>query len=317
MKKFIYKILFYGVLPILLIISFVIVSNKFLQNYPLTNSMEAKSSMLHTFNDSINIIIAGDSRAEQQLIPEIIKQKTGFNTINIAIGAGDLITTSYALDSYNSTKNIFIISASSFQINDGAIEGYISLKSFQLLTFSETYNLFSKNRDEYFSLQKDLWKNIIKQNLGIRSTSYDDEVIKNFGFLGFKDTLFIDNKKIKRKINSHPWYKNINNDGARWRIFKDALNKLGKTNNLIIIYQPPVSPIFKKTITNSIDTAEKQYSKKLELLCNQYENIKFYDFYNHEIELLDDSMYSEPQHLNVNGAKIFSTIISEIVLEEK
>ena len=27
--------------------------------------------------------------------------------------------------------------------------------------------------------------------------------------------------------------------------------------NLIIIYQPPVSPIFKKTITNSIDTAEK------------------------------------------------------------
>ena len=75
-------------------------------------SMEIKIKMRSIDTTKTNIIIAGDSRAERQLIPKVIKSETGINTINIAVSDGDLISTIYSIKKFYSNSDIiFVISA--------------------------------------------------------------------------------------------------------------------------------------------------------------------------------------------------------------
>jgi hypothetical protein len=104
---------------------------------------------------------------------------------------------------------------------------------------------------------------------------------------------------------------------VRWRLFKEAIDVLSKKKSLMIFYQPPVSPIWKeKTRNTDISRAEEEFSQKMDSLSHQYENIVFYDFYNNDIKSLGNNMYYDYQHLNRNGAEIFSEIFSDIVNRE-
>ena len=277
---------------------------------------------MHIDSDSLNVVVGGDSRGERQLIPYSIESNTGFNTINICVDAGEIVSLSYALDAYDTYNNVYIISASSWQINDGAnATGYLSQKCFQKLTLREKLIIYQKNIFELFRLESSLirlkMKYFLSKNSEKEDFFYDEEIITEFGFLGIEDTLKIDHEFLGTLINSHNWYNDLNNNGVRWRIFKEAFNKLGEKDALIIFYQPPVSPIWKEKTRNTvISRAEEEYSKKLDSLCSQYENIVFYDFYNNDINSLGNIMYYDYQHLNRNGAEIFSELFSDIINRE-
>ena len=220
------------------------------------------------------------------------------------------------------TINVYIISASSWQINDGANAiGYVSQKCFQQLTLLEKFNIYQNEISEFFRLETTLIRIEIKYLLSNISENeeffYDDEIISESGFLGINDTLTIDHEYLNTLLNSHAWYKNLNNNGGRWRIFKEAFNKLSEKDALIIFYQPPVSPIWKEKTRNTvISKTEEEYSNKLDSLCNQYENIVFYDFYNNDINSLGNNMYYDYQHLNRNGAEVFSELFADIITKE-
>ena len=79
-----------------------------LDEYSLDNLMESKISKLHIDSDSLNIVIGGDSRGERQLIPYSIESKTGYNSINISVTAGEIVSTAYALDVYSAHNNVYI-----------------------------------------------------------------------------------------------------------------------------------------------------------------------------------------------------------------
>lgn len=126
-----------------------------------------------------------------------------------------------------------------------------------------------------------------------------------------------DSLEIKRLLDSHPWYKNISINGARWRVFRDALNEINQDNSSFIIYQPPVSKSWKKITKNTfIHDSEMEYSNKLEELTNKYSNIEFYDYYTNDINELSNKMYYDYQHLNQMGAKIFSENISNKIIDQ-
>jgi hypothetical protein len=284
----------------------------------LNEFVENKTAELLIENDKINIIIAGDSRAEWQLSPKIIKENTGFNTINIAADACDLVTTVAAIKKkYKSCpKNIFVISVSSWQINDGAIDpGSLSLKCFQELTLIEKLKLYRRNLLEMIRMEVQLSESYEKAM--VRSKREPIQ-IKEGGFHGIDGNLLKKFKveDIERKIPLHPWYKNIQNEGARWLLFQRALKDLGKMNSSVIIYQPPVSPIWRKKTTGSvIDHAEVEYSRKISNEIKKYKNIYFLDFYNNDIKLLNDTLYSDIQHLNSKGAEVFSSYLSNQISE--
>jgi hypothetical protein len=317
MKRFIRKVLKFILLPIIpLLLALFLFENYSHQSsfndYSFNNSTESKIFKLPV-TDSVNIIVAGDSRAQRQLIPKVIKSITGINSINIATSSGDLVSTVPSLSAYND-KNIFIISASSWQINDGAIDhGYLSDKCFQQLTLHEKVSIYGNDVKEIIWCYFDLIKLILKKD----KYHYNDKTIKEDGFYGVDDTLKIDPNHFTDFINAHSWYKKINTNGIREKIFSKSLEKLKERNSLIIIYQPPVSSYFKENIKNTaIDKFEKEYSKKLAKLCSKSDNIVFYDFYNKDISILDNTMFYDHQHLNRNGAKVFSKIVSEKVISE-
>lgn len=297
---------------------------KVLNEEPLSELVESKIVRLPLNKDSVNVVIAGDSRAERSLIPGIIKLKTGYTSINIAVNNGDLISFAYAVKKHycNVSNIVFVISASSFHINDGAIDPYyLSLKCFQKMTIKEKIKIYKGDIVELLRMEQSLIKHgiwhLCKYRADGAGSDYDEDVIKESGYRGITGTLQSKDFKYNQKFENHPWYKKIDIDGARWRIFRDAFDMLGKMNNLFIIYQPPVSPIWKKIIRNSyVEDTEKKYSDKLKLLSEKYNNIVFYDFYTNDIKELDNSMYYDYQHLNRTGAAVFSGILSDIIVIE-
>ena len=322
MVRFIKKTLGFIVIPLLVLLFVIIILNVFLNqtlfdDYSFDYSVESKIYMLKDTNN-INIIVAGDSRGERQLIPQVIKSITDINSINIAVSSGDLTSTVHALSAF-SDSNIFIISASSWQINDGSVDyGYLSMKSFQQLTILEQFDIYRYNIAKLTKMYIEILKSALdKIIVNEDKYYYDEKIIREYGFLGIEDTIKVDTAQIASLLLSHAWYKNLNSNGSRWRVFNESFKKLDDRKALVIIYQPPVSPIWKEKIKNTvIDQFEKEYSKRLDSLCDMSDNIVFYDFYAQNLRQIDNSMYYDVQHLNRNGAEIFSNILSNIVMDE-
>ena len=284
--------------------------------------MESKISKLAPDSDALNIVVCGDSRGERQLMPAVIESNTGINTINIAVDAGEVVSLIYALDSYDSYDNVYVLSASSWQINDGANDkGYLSQKCFQQLTLAEKLSIYQNNLFELVRMESGLIRLEMKYFLNKypvkEELSYEEEVLKEDGFRGIDYTLNVEKEHLANLLQTHSWYKNLTNDNVRWRLFKEAMNVLGEKNAFIIVCQPPASPIWKEKTKNTvISKAEEEFSKKMDSICHQFTNIVFYDFYTNDIDLLDNSMYYDYQHLNRKGAEIFSKIFSDSINRE-
>lgn len=320
MIKFISKIIYFAIFPLILFTLVNIVIDYKLNEQSIEMGIESKISNLKIDKNKINIIVAGDSRGERQLIPKIIESNTGYNSINIAVNAGDLVSTVFAIKKHYSGSNlIFIISASSWQINDGAISpGYLSAKCFQKLTTIEKLNFYKSNVWEFVNLYKKLIKQTILSFFSSDASffNYDSKIISELGYQATSGVIaaFNSDKEVNNYLSIHPWYMNISNNGARWRIFQEAIRELSRIDSYFILLQPPVSPYWKKITKNTyIDIAEEEYSKKLNNLVLEYNNIDFYDFYSKDINELNDSMYYDYQHLNSKGAMMFSDQIMKFI----
>lgn len=320
MKKFLLKTsLFVGV-PLLIAALISLAFKSRLEDHPLDYKVLSKMKSLPLKKGKKNIVIAGDSRAKRQLIPEIITAKTGVYSVNAGTDSGDLITVSNTLGHYDSIDAdiTYVISAGSWQINDGALDkGYLSLKCFQQFTFPEKVQLFFTNSSEWFRLEKLLFKRSLKFVRGnLPSQQKTLKVPEHLGFKPVDDTLNLPLEELDRISRSHPWYKDPNQNNARLRVFKKALEKLAARKEQVIIYHAPVAPVWKSfTRETEIDKAEKNFGKVLKQLCENYDNLHFYDFYEEMNPGFDDNAFYDMQHLNREGAKVFSEKTAEILME--
>src|SRR5262245_49114786 len=83
--------------------------------------LEGKLQALVT--DRTRVLVAGDSRAERQIVPAAIEARTGWPSANVATTAQDLVTLRNALKRHGipAHARILVLGASLFQVNDGAI----------------------------------------------------------------------------------------------------------------------------------------------------------------------------------------------------
>jgi hypothetical protein len=327
MRKFIFQFSIFLLFLIIIILSlFLIPLNGLLDNEILNDVVEYKSSVLTIDTTKTTIIIAGDSRAERQLIPELIKKKTGISTINIAATSCDLVTVMTAIKTkYSSCRNIiFVVSASSFLVNDGIVDPlYSTLKSFQQMTIFEKFFLYRNDLLVMLNMQVKLINYAIgKVNTKLfhADTKYliDQHLIDDLGFNGFEGRLDthkrINNNKDNKVANI--FFENYNLNGVRWTLFQKAVNKIGNMKSCFILYQPPSSPYWKKASLNSVQgIIEKEYTDNLKNEIVKYPNIILFDFYHDEIAELNDKMYYDIEHLNVQGAVLFSERIAQIIIE--
>ncbi len=315
MIKLLYKFSL-ALIPVLLLAVLIYIVDNY-SDHVFNGGMENKIRVL-TKDFSPEIIIAGDSRAERQVIPEIINSRFNRKAINIATSSGDITTTYYALEKYNLLDKpiTIIISASIFQINDNALDnGYISKAEVTSMSVFEKYKLYKNNPSEVYSIYITCIKSMIREYTS--KSLHKNSPVKDLGYFPVVGNLELPIKySIEPMTTTHPWYKKIFIHGVRWRIYRETFKMMGASKCNIIIYQPPISDAFRSRVINSeIERNEKEYSRMMIAEAGKYNNIKVIDYFSNNPPVLSNVDYCDPQHLNKTGAEKFTIYLMQDCLK--
>lgn len=262
-------------------------------------------------HDDTEVIVGGDSRGERQMVPAVVTARTGWKAANVATTAGDLITLRNALQRHGVPRAMraLVVSTSLFQVNDGAIDpGYVSTACFLNMTTWERLKVYADRLGSPWS------------PLDFQLDEGPPAVIKaprlgEQGFLGVNGTLAL--PLPKSLLGDHPWYRTLSLHGARWRIFRQALEQLAAYGFPIWLVQPPISPAWRDyTAGTFVDTAEREFSEMLRVEGARYANVRVVDFYSTPDPRFGNARFYDIQHLNRQGAELFTQILAERVLAD-
>ncbi len=250
------------------------------------------------------VIIGGDSRAEGQIVPAVIEARTGSLAANVATAAQDLVTLSNALARHeiSGAGRVLIVSASLFQVNDGAIDvGYLSTACLLNMTTRERARI-------YLDRLGSPWSPLAFKFTEDPPAEVPFERLREQGFVAIDKRLSLPLPKVL--LNAHPWYRKVSLDGARWRLFQDALERLVAAGFRIYVLLPPVSPAWRAyTAGTFVDAAEREYAAMLSSATRKHPRVTFLDFYSTPDPRLGDDKFADIQHLNRGGAELFTGIL--------
>lgn len=255
------------------------------------------------------VVIAGDSRAERQIVPSVIAASLGTPAVNLATDAQDLITFRNAVwrHGWPASAGTLIVSTSVFQVNDGAIDvGYLSTPALLHLTRLERFGIYADRLGHPVS---PLAFNFREPSPSAPSVEIRDAL----GFAAVHQRLRTPLPRIQ--LNEHPWYRRATIDGARWRVFQGALADLASTVPRVYVMVPPVAPAWRRYTANTfVDRAERAFAAQLQTLVQRWPHVRVLDFYR-EDPGLGDEWYSDIQHLNADGARVLSGMIAREVAD--
>jgi hypothetical protein len=259
--------------------------------------------------DSAQILILGDSRADRQLNPKIIHSKTNLNVLNIAESSLDLYSLSLRLKEINLKNKIIIISASSWQINDGATDpGYFRIEAFNNLDAKQKLLLYYDRPSELIKMVTNGLSSRFDFTIGNKERTI------NNNFSNIKCKKFNTNGM----LHNHPWYRNIKLNGVKMQLLKNALTALNEKNcRRIIIYSGPVYTEFiKQAKNNGVWQMENRYSEIISnfIITEKLNKITFLDLRN--LSGFTQNDYYDPQHFCENGANKFTLKLIPILNKE-
>lgn len=290
-----------------------------LRQVPLDSDMEKKVySLIVSAKEKPAVIVAGDSRAERHVDPAVIENRLKTSAVNVAVSSGEMISVAKTFKRYDILKDkpILIVSATSFQYNNGAIDhDSLSMDSVVEMPWIQQILVVREKLPE-MAYRK------IRMYLGL---SKNKKLLKNYaekGFVGVEGklsatvdqlvTIGIENGK-----THHPWYKDLRPGGPKEIILTEAIDRLAESGCPIVLFNPPVSPVFREYIQGSwIDQFEKDYSAFLQRTAQQHPNIRFLDFYQNWTDQFPNEDFYDIQHLNRIGARKLTAILCDRIAEE-
>lgn len=266
------------------------------------------------------VVFAGDSRAEKSLIPAIFAER-GVPAVNIATAAGDLpgLVSAMEASGLDKLKAVFLISASIFNVNDGALgEGHLSPEEFFAFTPMERIRVFGMS---YFLEAR---RNLKKAQEAELFPGYWNQWLRSGSRIpnrGFVIDSGSDDKKpscervrFGSRHSKNFWYRNVRIDGAKWRVFRASMDKMSGWPGTYIVYSPPIAPIFRSCIEGTyVDEAEKGFAREAteyvaSLRSAGKANVQFVDFYDRPPAGFADEDFFDTHHLNSRGAKKFTKL---------
>jgi hypothetical protein len=263
------------------------------------------SSINQSAINSSDILILGDSRADRQINPKILNKFTNKNCLNIAESSLDLYSLSLRLIKTNLKGKVLIISASSWQINDGSIQdGYFRFEAFNDLNLYKKLKVYGKNISY---LKEMLYNDFPRANNKITIGKKDRHLNHGFNNISCKDF------DTTNMFLNHPWYKNIKTNGVKAELLGIALANLNKLDcDKIIIYNAPVYSNFIKLALNTrIWKMENDYCNyiKSNIIAENHDKISFYDL--RYLDGFEKCDFYDPQHLcEVGSIKFTEKIVS-------
>ena len=102
---------------------------------------------------------------------------------------------------------------------------------------------------------------------------------------------------------------------VRLKMVKKSLKTISGGENKTLIYISPTSPSYRQLIKDSnYEKLINSYRNIIKSEVDKYPNIHFADFSSSD-NLNNDSLFYDPTHLNLMGAKIFSKDFSYFLLQ--
>ena len=289
---------------------------------------EKLSVMLEKYKNKVDIIVAGDSRAWNQVIPQVIDERTGLTAISIA-------APSYHLPGiYNHLKKrkmldkqyILLISISTLSINDGIItEGYLPYYFISYMSWRDRCTTFGgcfspTLRDTYFHyfILRGPHEIFMTRFLAardilfkVRKGTMNDDIFLWRGFMPLDQ----EPKKDPLDLELAMYPRNGRLDGIKWKVYQKNIEALSKSKCQILFFQPPLAPIAKSRAY--IRDSEQQLKELMKDEAAKYKNIHFIDFYNNAKteKMLPNELYADGMHVNHKGAEVFTNLLVDKLFE--
>lgn len=286
----------------------------------LDEELELKINTFLPVDNDVDLIIAGDSRAERQLIPEIFINELNLNTVNIAKDVGDIMSLIYSNRKYNfaDSNKIFVICVSSLIINDGSYQNwFMSQASITEIGFLKRILLFRKDYLENWYRRVGLiWEDLVF-NKRFKKLPQDDMRLAHKGYYPIDETIDIDKMhEIDQNplTTEHLWYRKPNNNGIRKKIFEESIKMFSGTGAKIILIQSPMAPIWKKISNGSyMQEMELEFGRLLLEIGQDFDNIWTIDFYTNQPKIFTNDLFYNSTHLNSTGAIVFTSAVIDSI----
>ncbi|MDQ5955137.1 MAG: hydrolase family protein [Patescibacteria group bacterium] len=252
------------------------------------------------------VIVAGDSRAQSNIIPRVLDAELKTNTANVAVGVGLLYQTVDALkkaDALNH-QSLIIISVSSYQISDGFVLDadpidveVIAHKQWGVQKIMDARNYFDNQYDYYFNRLKTFLRPDVSD-----PERMSEEVFAAKGYTE-KKGLFA---STSGPNTTDEVYQNVTVGGVKQKKFEEALRTLGATNDTVVIIEPPYAPsAWRAYDGTNAKTTEEQFADIIHSAIAPYPNMHM-KHYALTPTTLQDSAFADSVHLNKAGAEIFT-----------
>jgi hypothetical protein len=258
------------------------------------------------------VIVAGDSRAERQVVPAVIESRTGSPAANVATVAQDLVTLRNTVHRYGLPPGVrvLLIGTSIFQVNDGAIDG-VNVSTACLLNMTRW-----ERARVYADRLGSPWSPLAFQFVDGTAAEVPAGQLREQGFLGIDKQLSLPLPRIL--LSQHPWYRKVSLHGARWRIFQDSLRDLAQSGIPIYLFDPPISPAWRAyTEGTFVDQAEREFARMLVEAARPYPNVHVIDFYSTPDLRLGNEKFYDIQHLNRTGAEQLTQILMDRIQDDR
>lgn len=310
MIKFFKKIILFCI-PI-----FIIMAIPTYTHFVMDAALELKINTFLPVGNTVELIVAGDSRAERQLIPSVFRSELKLESVNIAKDVGDVISLLYADNKYDfiDSSKIFIVSISSLITNDGSyINWFMSQPSMTEIGLVKRVLLFKYDYLENWHHRTVLiLDDLINDKRGILLPP-QDILIKNNGYLPIDKKLDIGKftaNSLNPKTTSHLWYRNPKNNGIRKTVFVKSIEQFSKTGAKLVLIQAPIAPAWRNFAgDNYMHRLELDHSKLLAELASLYKNVWAIDFYTEQPSIFTDDLFYSATHLNKIGAIPFTKAV--------
>ncbi len=284
--------------------------------YIMDADLEAKINTFLPEGNTVELIIAGDSRAERQLIPALFKSEQNLETVNIAKDVGDVMSLVYANKKYEfaDSSKVFVLGLSSLLTNDGAYENwFMSQASITEIGLVKQLLLFKSDYIEnWYHRMGLIWDDLINDKRGI-GLPQEDIRVKYNGYIPIDEYLDINEffvNDLNPKTTKHLWYRKPNNNGIRKTVFEKSLEQFSKTGVKITIIQSPMAPAWRSYVgENYMHQLELEHSRFLVELAAQYKNVWVIDFYTKQPSIFTDDLFYNATHLNKTGAITFTKAV--------